>query len=140
MAPTGIVTLAVLDLAIGYRRGVPSHDLAPGPDPQPRCAWGVSTSDYVAYHDRESGFPVTEDRRLFEKLYLEGLSGRVVVADDPAHEIDFLDGVADGTPPLDTAAERRASHDPRARGAGAMLTPARAGRLPCWRTGALGKP
>jgi len=32
----------------------------------------VSTPDYVAYHDREWGFPVTDDRRLFEKLCLEG--------------------------------------------------------------------
>jgi DNA-3-methyladenine glycosylase I len=46
--------------------------LAPGPDGKPRCAWGVSTPDYVDYHDREWGFPVTDDRRLFEKLCLEG--------------------------------------------------------------------
>jgi DNA-3-methyladenine glycosylase I len=32
----------------------------------------VSTPDYVAYHDREWGFPVVEDHRLFEKLCLEG--------------------------------------------------------------------
>ena len=51
----------------------PSHNgLAPGPDGRPRCFWGVSTPDYVAYHDREWGFPVTDDRRLFEKLCLEG--------------------------------------------------------------------
>jgi DNA-3-methyladenine glycosylase I len=46
--------------------------LAPGPDGKPRCLWGVSTPDYVDYHDREWGFPVTDDRRLFEKLCLEG--------------------------------------------------------------------
>src|SRR4051812_26390589 len=46
--------------------------LAPGPDGKLRCSWGVSTPDYVAYHDREWGFPVVEDRRLFEKLCLEG--------------------------------------------------------------------
>ena len=51
----------------------PARDgLAPGPDGKPRCAWGVSTPDYVDYHDREWGFPVTDDRRLFEKLCLEG--------------------------------------------------------------------
>lgn len=27
---------------------------------------------YIAYHDREWGFPVTDDRRLFEKICLEG--------------------------------------------------------------------
>ena len=37
-----------------------------------RCFWGVSTPEYVDYHDREWGFPVTDDRRLFEKLCLEG--------------------------------------------------------------------
>src|SRR4051812_37303827 len=46
--------------------------LAPGADGLPRCAWGTSTADYVAYHDAEWGFPVHDDRRLFEKICLEG--------------------------------------------------------------------
>ena len=46
--------------------------LAPGPDGKLRCAWGVSTPDYIDYHDREWGFPVDDDTRLFEKLCLEG--------------------------------------------------------------------
>lgn len=46
--------------------------IALGPDERPRCAWGVSTADYVAYHDAEWGFPVRDDRRLFEKICLEG--------------------------------------------------------------------
>ena len=46
--------------------------LAPGPDGKPRCSWGVSAPDYVPYHDREWGFPVDDDHRLFEKLCLEG--------------------------------------------------------------------
>jgi DNA-3-methyladenine glycosylase I len=50
----------------------PASGLLPGPDGKPRCAWAVSTPDYVAYHDREWGFPVVDDRRLFEKLCLEG--------------------------------------------------------------------
>ena len=37
-----------------------------------RCWWGASTQDYRRYHDTEWGFPVADDRRLFEKLYLEG--------------------------------------------------------------------
>ena len=37
-----------------------------------RCAWCASTPDYRDYHDREWGFPVADDRRLFEKLCLEG--------------------------------------------------------------------
>jgi DNA-3-methyladenine glycosylase I len=46
--------------------------LAAGPDGRPRCAWGISAPDYIAYHDVEWGRPVTDDRRLFEKLCLEG--------------------------------------------------------------------
>jgi DNA-3-methyladenine glycosylase I len=37
-----------------------------------RCFWGDSTEEYRAYHDAEWGFPVDDDRRLFEKLCLEG--------------------------------------------------------------------
>jgi DNA-3-methyladenine glycosylase I len=51
---------------------VPRNGLAAGPDGKLRCFWGVSTPDYVEYHDREWGYPVTDDRRLFEKLCLEG--------------------------------------------------------------------
>jgi DNA-3-methyladenine glycosylase I len=44
----------------------------PGPDGRPRCRWCAAAPDYVAYHDTEWGFPVADDRRLFEKLSLEG--------------------------------------------------------------------
>lgn len=45
----------------------------PGPDGRPRCSWCAGASpDYVAYHDREWGFPVSDDQRLFEKVSLEG--------------------------------------------------------------------
>ncbi len=37
-----------------------------------RCWWAGTDPLYVDYHDREWGFPVTEDVRLFEKLSLEG--------------------------------------------------------------------
>ena len=37
-----------------------------------RCGWCVATAEYLRYHDTEWGFPVSEDRRLFEKLSLEG--------------------------------------------------------------------
>lgn len=37
-----------------------------------RCTWGNGSSEYAAYHDDEWGRPVGEDRRLFEKLSLEG--------------------------------------------------------------------
>ncbi|MCJ9430224.1 DNA-3-methyladenine glycosylase I [Kordiimonas marina] len=59
-------------------------DLFTGPDGQPRCHWCSATPDYVDYHDREWGFPVADDRRLFEKLCLEGfqsgLSWRTILA------------------------------------------------------------
>src|SRR5512146_947895 len=43
-----------------------------GADGAPRCFWCGDAPDYVAYHDAEWGFPVHDDRRLFEKLCLEG--------------------------------------------------------------------
>jgi DNA-3-methyladenine glycosylase I len=46
--------------------------LVRGDDGVVRCFWGASTPEYAAYHDSEWGFPVDEDRRLFEKLCLEG--------------------------------------------------------------------
>lgn len=36
-----------------------------------RCAWAMSTSDYMAYHDDEWGVPVHGETRLFERLTLE---------------------------------------------------------------------
>lgn len=37
-----------------------------------RCVWCRATPAYQAYHDSEWGFPVADDRRLFEKICLEG--------------------------------------------------------------------
>ncbi len=37
-----------------------------------RCRWCQASAAYQHYHDHEWGFPVTDDRRLFEKLCLEG--------------------------------------------------------------------
>ena len=46
--------------------------LPEGSDPH-RCFWVRGADpDYMDYHDREWGFPVAEDRRLFEKICLEG--------------------------------------------------------------------
>ena len=47
-------------------------DVVLGDDGVARCGWGTSTPDYVDYHDREWGFGVTSDVRLFEKICLEG--------------------------------------------------------------------
>jgi DNA-3-methyladenine glycosylase I len=46
--------------------------LVRGEDGRPRCPWGVAAPDYVAYHDREWGRPVTDDRGLYERMVLEG--------------------------------------------------------------------
>jgi DNA-3-methyladenine glycosylase I len=37
-----------------------------------RCVWCRATPEYQHYHDHEWGFPVQDDRRLFEKISLEG--------------------------------------------------------------------
>jgi DNA-3-methyladenine glycosylase I len=46
--------------------------LVRGEDGIARCSWAAATPDYRDYHDREWGFPVADDARLFEKLSLEG--------------------------------------------------------------------
>jgi len=55
-----------------------------GPDGKARCSWSTSAPEFLAYHDTEWGFPVSDDRRLFEKLSLEGfqsgLSWRTILA------------------------------------------------------------
>jgi len=56
----------------------------PGLDGEPRCPWSSAAPEFLAYHDTEWGFPVGDDRRLFEKLSLEGfqsgLSWRTILA------------------------------------------------------------
>lgn len=56
----------------------------PGPDGQARCRWCTAAPEFFAYHDKEWGFPVSDDQRLFEKLSLEsfqsGLSWRTILA------------------------------------------------------------
>jgi DNA-3-methyladenine glycosylase I len=39
---------------------------------KPRCAWPGDDPLMIAYHDREWGTPVHDDRKLFEFLILEG--------------------------------------------------------------------
>ncbi|MGW1318022.1 DNA-3-methyladenine glycosylase I [Streptomyces sp. NPDC002426] len=43
----------------------------PAADGRPRCPWGLSTEDYLVYHDTEWGRPVHGDDALFERLCLE---------------------------------------------------------------------
>jgi DNA-3-methyladenine glycosylase I len=48
------------------------NGLAVGSDGALRCFWCAGDPLYEAYHDREWGFPVRDDVRLFEKICLEG--------------------------------------------------------------------
>lgn len=74
-------------------------------DGRPRCRWCAAAADwppYLHYHDTEWGFPVAQDRRLFEKLSLEGfqsgLSWRTILAKREAFRAGFanfeIDAVA----------------------------------------------
>lgn len=64
------------------------------PDGLPRCDWAWSDPLSLRYHDEEWGVPVTEDRRLFEFLVLEGaqagLSWRTVLAKRDAYRKAFF--------------------------------------------------
>jgi DNA-3-methyladenine glycosylase I len=65
-------------LAVGSRPGdgIRVNDPTPkakSPEtPIVRCWWCGDDPLYVRYHDEEWGRPVTDDRRLFEKICLEG--------------------------------------------------------------------
>jgi len=53
-------------------------------DGKARCKWCGIAPEFINYHDKEWGFPVSNDQRLFEKLCLEsfqsGLSWRTILA------------------------------------------------------------
>ncbi|MEY8827723.1 DNA-3-methyladenine glycosylase I [Sedimentitalea sp. XS_ASV28] len=58
-------------------------ELFTGPDGEPRCSWSAAAPEFLDYHDKEWGYPVADDTRLFEKLCLEsfqsGLSWRTIL-------------------------------------------------------------
>ncbi len=66
-------------------------------DDRPRCAWALSTPDYIAYHDEEWGTVLHGDDALFERLVLEafqsGLSWLTILRKRPAFRRAF-DGFA----------------------------------------------
>ncbi len=49
-----------------------ASNLVVGDDGRARCPWGISTADYLRYHDTEWGRPTTDEGILFEKICLEG--------------------------------------------------------------------
>jgi DNA-3-methyladenine glycosylase I len=65
------------------------------PDGLVRCWWAGGDPLYVSYHDDEWGAPVTDDRRLFEKICLEGfqagLSWLTVLRKRPSFREVFAD-------------------------------------------------
>lgn len=72
-------------------------DLVIGADGLPRCGWGTSAADYVAYHDEEWGRPLSGDDALYERITLEafqsGLSWLTILRKRPAFRLAF-DGFA----------------------------------------------
>src|SRR5678816_3786022 len=76
--------------------GGPAGDVDAGASPVAgvdRCWWAGADPIYIDYHDREWGFPVNDDRRLFEKICLEGfqagLSWRTILGKRDAFRAAF---------------------------------------------------
>ena len=49
-----------------------TKQLQPIFDGKSRCGWAGSKLHFIAYHDREWGVPIRDDRKHFEMLLLEG--------------------------------------------------------------------
>jgi DNA-3-methyladenine glycosylase I len=66
-----------------------------GADGKPRCRWCAAAPEFVDYHDKEWGYPIDDDVRLFEKLCLEsfqsGLSWRTILAKRDNFRAAFYD-------------------------------------------------
>ncbi|MEJ3404555.1 DNA-3-methyladenine glycosylase I [Rathayibacter sp. YIM 133350] len=66
-----------------------------GDDGRARCAWSAGDAEYRRYHDEEWGTPLHDERRLFEKLCLEGfqagLSWITILRKRPAFRQAFHD-------------------------------------------------
>lgn len=80
-----------------------------------RCPWCGTDPDYVAYHDREWGVPLHDDRRLFEMLILEGaqagLSWITILKKRPAYRRAFHDFDAQTIARYNAASITRLMHD-----------------------------
>ena len=59
------------------------EELTKGDDGKLRCKWCDAATEFIDYHDKEWGYPVSDDQRLFEKICLEsfqaGLSWRTIL-------------------------------------------------------------
>jgi DNA-3-methyladenine glycosylase I len=85
-----------MPVAPAHEADVPvAPGLVAGPDGRHRCQWCAGSDLYRAYHDEEWGRPVADDRRLYEKLCLEGfqsgLSWLTILRKRPAFRAGFAD-------------------------------------------------
>lgn len=71
------------------------NGIVEGQDGVRRCWWCANDAEYRRYHDEEWGFPVTDDRRIYEKICLEGfqsgLSWLTILRKRPAFRAQFAD-------------------------------------------------
>ena len=92
-------------------------------DGKPRCTWPGSDPLYLAYHDKEWGVPLRDDRALFEMLILEGFQAGLSWITILRKRENFrraFDGfepakIARYTPAEDRAADGRRRHHPQPR-------------------------
>ena len=91
-------------------------DVVVGADGVPRCAWGASTPEYVAYHDQEWGVPVHGETALFERITLEGfqsgLSWLTILRKRPTFRAAFDGFDADRVAAYDDTDRTRLMADP----------------------------
>jgi len=87
-----------------------------GDDGMARCAWAGSDAEYQRYHDEEWGTPLHGDRRLFEKLSLEGfqagLSWITILRRRPTFRTAFAGFDIDSVAEFDDADIERLMNDP----------------------------
>jgi DNA-3-methyladenine glycosylase I len=85
-------------------------------DGRRRCGWCPDDPLYVAYHDREWGVPLHDDRKLFEMLCLEGaqagLSWITVLRKRPAYRRVFLGFVPSRVARIGASGQARLMRDP----------------------------
>ena len=92
-----------------------SDKLIQGPDGKHRCFWVHQTPDFIPCHDDEWGWPITDDRHLFEKLCLEnfqsGLSWRTILAKRENFRSAFKNFDLDAVAKFDDADKARLLND-----------------------------
>ncbi len=93
-----------------------SSSIIVGDDGQSRCAWACRDAEYKRYHDEEWGAPLHSDRRLFEKLSLEGfqagLSWITILRRRPTFRQAFADFDIDAVAAFDDHDVERLMSDP----------------------------